>query len=118
MLLVSIGEGFSDTLPLVVAGSRPDRVDVPPTWKYIIIFIRCVDFQNRNLLILGLGMDFWIAIDLYVGRVSWMNTTDDWELCDIPEVLEMRNRAFVRLARPSILSVPIKDVLIVLTGLY
>ena len=36
---------------------------------------------------------------------------------DIPEVELMRKRAFVRLASPSMLSVPRKEVLIVLTGL-
>ena len=35
----------------------------------------------------------------------------------IPDVLEMRKRAFVRFARPSMLSVPMKDVLIVFTAL-
>ena len=36
---------------------------------------------------------------------------------DGPEVLLMRKRALVRLARPSMLSVPMKDVLMVLTAL-
>ena len=36
----------------------------------------------------------------------------------VPEVLLMRKRALVRLASPSILRVPMKDVLIVLTALY
>jgi len=35
----------------------------------------------------------------------------------LPEVLEMRNRAFVRFASPSMFRVPINDVLMVLTAL-
>jgi hypothetical protein len=35
----------------------------------------------------------------------------------IPEVLVIRNRAFVLFAKPSILSVPMNDVLMVLTAL-
>lgn len=35
----------------------------------------------------------------------------------VPDVLEMRKRALVRLAKPSMLRVPMKDVLIVFTAL-
>lgn len=35
----------------------------------------------------------------------------------VPDVLLIRKRAFVRFARPSMLRVPRKEVLIVLTGL-
>ena len=35
----------------------------------------------------------------------------------VPEVLVMRNRALVRLARPNIFNVPMNDVLIVFTAL-
>lgn len=35
----------------------------------------------------------------------------------IPDVLLIKNRAFVRLARPSMFSVPMNDVLMVLTAL-
>lgn len=37
---------------------------------------------------------------------------------DLPEVEEMRNLALTRLARPSMLRVPMNEVLIVLTALY
>lgn len=59
-----------------------------------------------------LRMNFRIAVDLCI-RVSILEYNAK---IHIPDVLVIRNRAFVRLARPSILSVPMKDVLIVLTG--
>ena len=36
---------------------------------------------------------------------------------DVPDVLVIRKRALVRFARPSMFSVPMKDVLIVFTAL-
>ena len=39
-------------------------------------------------------------------------------VADSPDVLLIKKRAFVRLARPSMLSVPRKEVLMVLTALY
>ena len=69
------------------------------------------------LLFLSLRVYFRIAIYLFEGQSG---TLCFLYLCKknfLPDVLEMRNRALVRLASPSMLRVPMNDVLIVLTAL-
>lgn len=55
------------------------------------------------------------------GRRKPLRDIRNWNKCEegmyIPDVLVMRKRALVRFARPSIFSVPINDVLMVLTAL-
>jgi len=58
-------------------------------------------------------MNFGITIDLCGGVKR--SLTKHIEI--VPEVLLIKKRAFVRLAKPSIFRVPMKEVLIVFTAL-
>lgn len=66
----------------------------------------------EDLLVFVLRVHLRVTVHLYVGhevQYLWV------EMMDIPEVLVIRNRAFVRFASSSMLSVPKKDVFNVLT---
>jgi hypothetical protein len=59
-------------------------------------------------------MDLGVTVNLYVPNEKPKLTCDDSYL---PDVLDMRKRALVRFASPSMFRVPMKDVLIVFTAL-
>lgn len=71
--------------------------------------------SRRGLLFLSLGMNLRVAVDLW-DTVYWAHNILVRRF-DTPEVLEMRKRALVRFASPSMFKVPMKEVLIVLTAL-
>lgn len=69
---------------------------------------------RRSLLFLSLGMNLRVAVHLW-DTVYWPHILV--RMFDAPEVLEMRKRALVRFASPSMFKVPMNEVLIVLTAL-
>jgi hypothetical protein len=69
--------------------------------------------DTYHVLVLMLWVDLGITIDL----LGAMSNIGCWKRRHLPDVLLMRKRALVRFASPSILSVPMKDVLMVFTAL-
>ena len=60
-------------------------------------------------------MNFRVAVDLWKSIIETRQPSNMRGA--VPDVLVIKKRAFVRLARPSMLSVPMNEVLMVLTAL-
>ncbi len=98
LALEAVGEGLGDTLALVVARADADGVDVAPAAKRGFSML----IADRNTTATHYSSRW--------GCSSGSPYTSEVEV--------IRKRALTRLARPSMLSVPMNDVLTVLTGLY
>ena len=114
LAMEAVRQSLGNALALVVAGTRPDRVDMSPA-----IARSGMEYGNGRVVLTspraagapqGLRTPLWA----YERQLC----ADVKEQLSLPEVEVIRKRALVRFARPSMFSVPMNDVLIVLTALY
>ena len=110
MALKAVSERFCNALAFIVAGADPDRVDMTPAGNMVNSDWDRNTESRTSLRSEGVPQDpHRPLVILSKGRCE--------NALYAPEVLEMRKRALVRLARPSIFIVPMKLVLRVLIAL-
>ena len=109
----SVGQSLGDTLTFVIASTGPNRVDMSPA-----IARSGTEYGNGRVVLTspraaGAPQGLRTPLRAYERQLC----ADVKEQLSLPEVEVIRKRALVRFARPSMLSVPMKDVLIVFTAL-
>lgn len=116
LAMEAICQSLSHTLALIVAGTRSNRVHMAPAIKRIsMISMTCfmLNFMLTSPQAVGEPRGHHKPLCVCSIKGKHIMITRD----HAPEVLVIRKRALVRLARPSMFSVPMKDVLMVFTAL-
>ena len=113
MTVESVGQSLGDTLTFVIACTGPNRVDMSPA-----IARSGMEYGNGRVVLTspraaGAPQGLRTPLRAYERQLC----ANVKEQLSLPEVEVIRKRALVRFARPSMFSVPMNDVLIVLTAL-
>ena len=112
MTVESVGQSLGDTLTFVIACTGPNRVDMSPA-----VARSGTEYGNGRVVLTSLRAA-GEPPDHRKPLKCWSGGRECKAYVSVvPEVEVMRKRALVRFARPSMFSVPMKDVLIVFTAL-